>query len=487
MLNKINLNSYKTIILVGLFFRLVSAVFSEGYGMHDDHFLTIETPSSWANGVDEGGWLPWSKEFKGEPQGHSLTYVGLNYSFFATCKLVGFENPKGLMIFNRVLHALLSIFVIYFGLKITEKISSRKNAVTVGWILSLLWLMPFMSVRNLVEIVAIPFLMCGFWYLIKDDNLNRKNLFVAGLMCGVAISFRYQVGIFSIGLAIYFLFKKQWRKLFLFSLGNVILFSLTQGLVDFIIWHYPFAEFWAYVNYNMNQGTQYLPNSNYFMYFYVLLGVLLFPFGILIGIGFFRSYKNSMFLFLPTLFFLIFHTLYPNRQERFILSILPFFIILGVTGFEKIKEINFWNKFWNISKLIFWVLNIILLCLFTITSSKYSRINAMYSLYNDPNQKPIILMEGSGDASISLMPKFYGNKWHATFVQNTELIKDTSGLKVDYIFFTGKGNLNNRILFYKNEYPSMKLFKKCEPSFIDKVVHDINPRNVNEYIEIWKI
>jgi hypothetical protein len=103
MLNKINLNSYKTIILVGLFFRLVSAVFSEGYGMHDDHFLTIEASASWVNNYDYNGWLPWSENSRGIPEGHSFTYVGLNYCFFAICKLIGFTDPKALMIINRIL------------------------------------------------------------------------------------------------------------------------------------------------------------------------------------------------------------------------------------------------------------------------------------------------------------------------------------------------------------------------------------------------
>lgn len=477
--------SFKTILTVGLFFRVLTAVFSEGYGMHDDHFLTIEASSSWANNYDYNHWLPWTEGSTGKPEGHSFTYVGLNYLFFASCKFIGINDPKILMVINRLLHALLSILVVYFGVKITEKVSNRKNAITVGWILSLLWLLPFMSVRNLVEMVSIPFLMWGMWLLLKAEN-SRKLFFYAGLLIGFAISFRFQVAIFTVGVAGYYLFKRQFTAFFYFSLGNIVSFCLTQGPVDFYVWGYPFAEFTGYVAYNLHQGTQYLPNTNYFMYFYVLFGVLLFPFGLLIGTGFFRSAKKQLFLFVPTAAFIVFHTLYPNRQERFILSILPFFIILGVIGFESLKERAFWNKAWNFSWKFFWILNIPLLLFFTFASTKKSRIDAMYALYGTEKNNPKILMEGSGDAATSQMPKFYANKWYASFKDVAELTKDST-FKADYIFFSGKGELNERVAFYKKQYPNLHLFKVCAPSTIDQIVHDLNPRNVNEYIEVWKV
>ena len=165
MIKNINWSSYKKIIIAAIIIRLIAAIFSEGYGMHDDHFLVIEAASSWSDGYDYNDWLPWSKGNAGKPEGHSFTYVGLNYIFFYVSKFAGLSNPKLLMLLNRVLHALLSVLVVYFGIKITEKISDRKNAVTVGWILALLSILPFLSVRNLVELTSIPFLMWGIWMM----------------------------------------------------------------------------------------------------------------------------------------------------------------------------------------------------------------------------------------------------------------------------------------------------------------------------------
>ena len=350
---KIDFSSFKVILFAALIVRVIAAIFSQGYGMHDDHFLVVEASTSWVDGYDYNGWLPWSDGNRGKPEGHSFSYVGLNYIFFYIVKFFGFSDPKVLMILNRLFHGLLSLLVVYFGMKITEQLSNRKNAVTVGWLLALLSVMPFLAVRNLVELAALPYLIWGVWLLVKPLNLKLNlnlnfNLLYAGLLIGLAVSFRYQIAVFAIAVGAYYFFKWQFKNFFLFTIGLMITFGITQGFVDYLIWGYPFAEFISYSTYNMEEGTQYLPNSNYFMYFWVLMGVLLFPLGLLVCIGFFRSAKKYFLIFLPTLAFILFHTFYPNRQERFVLTILPFFIILGVIGYQSLKEKAFWIKLWNL-------------------------------------------------------------------------------------------------------------------------------------------
>ncbi len=534
MLKKIDFSSYKTILFVALIFRLIAAIFSEGYGMHDDHFLIVEAASSWADGFDYNHWLPWSPGNTGSPEGHSFTYVGLNYVFFVVFKFFGITDPKTLMVFNRLIHGLVSLLVVHFGIKITEKISTRKNAVTVGWILAILWVLPFLSVRNLVEMASIPFLIWGVWLTIKDEH--KLDLLFAGLLIGLAVSFRFQVGIFAIGIAAFYFFKWEWKKFFFFSLGVVLTFCITQGVVDFFIWGYPFAELAGYIVYNMHEGTEYMANTNYFMYFYVLFGVLLVPIGILIAIGFFRSPKQQWLviapaavmlllhiflpslqiwlilivflalitasflgklkniqslwiIYLPTIFFILFHTFYPNRQERFVLTVLPLVIILGVVGFESLRKSEFWNKTWRISWIAFWILNIPLLLFFTVASSKKSRIAAMYSLRNENLYHKTILLEASGKSSTSLMPKFYSKNWYCDFAQREEpseplLVRE--GAQFDYILFFGEDDLNKRIGDYKAIYPTMYKFSQCDPSLIDKILFTLNPKNTNQYIEVWK-
>lgn len=487
MLKYLNLSSFRQIIFAGLIVRIIAAIFSEGYGMHDDHFLVIEAAGSWADGFDYNGWLPWSEGSRGNPEGHSFTYVGLNYFFFATLKFFGVVNPIIQMFLNRLLHAFVSIFVVYFGIKITERISNRKNAVTVGWILALLWIIPILSVRNLVETAAAPILLWGVWLAIREKT--KYDLLYAGLVMGLAVSFRYQIGVFAIGMAAYYLIRWQWKILVPFCAGVLITFVITQGLVDYLIWGYPFAEMHGYVVYNMNEGTDYMPNTNYLMYFYVLFGVLLFPLGLIALVGFAKSYKTQLLLFIPTAVFLLFHTLYPNRQERFVLTILPFVIILAIIGINLLRTKEWANKTWNFSWKTFWVLNIPLLLFLIFSSTKISRVEAMYSLYENGHEKENILLEASGEEETPLMPKFYSKSWYSNFVPRenpTDTITIVKGYHFDYIFFFGEDDLDKRLAECKQQYPKMTLLKKCEPSPIDQLLRWMNPRNSNEYIEVWE-
>lgn len=474
----------QVILFLAAAVRLIAAIFSQGYGMHDDHFLVIESSASWVDGYDYNKWLPWTPENRGHPEGHSFTYVGLNFLYFYFCKIIGISDPKLLMLINRIIHAGLSMLIVLYGYKITERISDKKNALRVAWFLALLWVFPFVSVHNLVEYAAVPFLIMAVWLLVKD----KTNFFVAGMLIGLAISFRYQIAIFAIGLGLVYLIRFQFKNFLMLTLGSICTFCLTQGVVDYFIWGYPFAEFLGYVGYNMNEGVEYMPNSNYFMYFIVLIGIFLVPLGILMMMGFIKSGRKYFLLFLPTFLFILFHTFFPNRQERFILSIIPFFVILGTLGYDEFN-FKFKEKLWKVSVVIFWIINALLLTLTTTMYSKRSRVEAMYSLYNETDKKEIwILMEGSSSGNVEMAPKFYGKQWSA---QTRDRRNATDPLRIDnrdydYIFFYDEAQLEERIKTYKTIYPDMELHQECEPSLVDALLHKINPRNSNEYIEVWR-
>jgi hypothetical protein len=469
MLSKFKKEGYSSlfnILFVALFIRIIAAIFSEGYMNHDDHFLVVEASGSWIDGFDYNAWLPWNKEPESTPEGHSFTYVGFNFGLFWIFKFIGIADPKILMLLNRLVHALISILVVRYAYKITLHYSDKKTAATVGWMLALFWAFPFLSVRNLVEVISMPFLIGSVWFSLKNDKFS--TLFCSGVFLGIAISCRYQIAVYAVGIGLYFLFQRNWKKLSLIILGSVFTVLLTQGLVDYLIWGYPFAEFLAYTGYNMVEGTKYMENDNYFMYFYVLFGFMLFPLGILGFISYFYSWKKYVYLFLPTFLFLMFHTVYPNRQERFIITILPIVLIIVILGIQELRKRPFFEKFWNISWYGFWIINIPVLLIISTTTTKKSRMDSMYALYGKVKGNEHILIEATGDKQPEMLPYFYSGKWQYTVQERRK--EDTSNISMylnhphQLIFFLDEKNLKKRINNMKVIYPKMKLITKIEPS-----------------------
>ncbi len=329
-------NPLLVILLLAFSLRLLSVFFSQGYGMHDDHFLAVETPWSWTVGEDFEGWLPKSQSIDRKMQAQNLTYAAINYLQFYVLKLLDVNNPKAKMFFFRLLLALFSVITIKYAYKIAEKLSDVKTANLVGLMLALFWFMPFFSVRNLVEVVATPFLFWGSWHYIKLDdksppNLSKfLNIFLAGFIIALSMAVRYQAGIFLLGMGLVLVIYRKWLDALIFGLGSLTALFLTHGLVDIFLWGQPFVQIQSYVEYNLMNKSAYGNQENVLMYVELILGLLIPPVSLFLFFGFFRIWKKHLILFLPNFLFLAFHTYFPNRQERFIFTILPMIIMLPI-------------------------------------------------------------------------------------------------------------------------------------------------------------
>ncbi|HEY4798001.1 MAG TPA: glycosyltransferase family 39 protein, partial [Bacteroidia bacterium] len=393
------------ILFSAIFFRLLAVLFSKGFGMADDHFLVIESSQSWIDGYTD--WLPPTLT---DPSGHSWFYSGLHFFLFKGLQAIGIFDPQIKMYIVRFLHALLSLMTIIYGYRIAELISGKSTARTVGILLALFWFMPFLSVRNLVEVVCVPFLMLATWMLLKP--VSKKfylHFFLAGVVAGIAFSVRFQSILFVGGLGLALLLQKKWKETVLFGIGALLCMVIFQSIPDMIIWGRPFAEFKEYVRYNISAAQLYIVQQ-WYMYFALLLGIMLPPVSLFILFGFFRSWKKQIILFIPSFIFLAFHCYFPNKQERFIFPIIPFLIVLGIIGWNDfIKTSSFWNnrkKLLRACWIFFWSLNLLPLLVVSVTYSKRSRVESMVYLSTKKDYKRLVVEESFRD-DFSMPPFFY--------------------------------------------------------------------------------
>ncbi|HWY36710.1 MAG TPA: glycosyltransferase family 39 protein [Nitrosopumilaceae archaeon] len=477
------------IIFAGLFFRLLSVIFSKGFGMFDDHFLVMEAAQSWVDGTDYNYWLPSILDPSREPQGHSLFYVGIIYCILDFFKFIGLDDAQGKMYFIRLIHALFSLFVIYYGYKIAEKKSGQKVAKMVGIVLALFWMMPFLSVRNLVEVICIPPMMAATWLIIKNEDHPKLKIYMySGILLGLAFSIRFQTVMFTAGFGLALLFCKKIKEAFITGLFFLLIVFSTQGIIDYFVWHRPFAEFQAYTIYNINNANTFHVGE-WYMFILFLAGVMIPPISLFLLFGYFRLWRKQLLLFLPSFVFLAFHSYFPNKQERFILPILPFIITLGFIGWNEFMDSSrFWQKKHKLYKgflIFFWSLNTTALLFVSVSYSKRNRVEAMYYLSEKKDLRNIVVEDANCD-DFTMPPLYYLQKWispySVTKKNPTEVFYKkfkilTEEDKPNYVVFMQAENISKRVAIMKFYFPDMEYLTTIEPSTVDKLMHFLNPEN----------
>ena len=486
------------ILCVALVVRLLAAIFAKGYGMHDDHFLVVEVSQSWVEGNDVMHWF--SKTQEDNDSGRSFIYPGMHYYLFKALESIGIFDPQAKMYIVRFLHALFSMFTVYYGYKIVEKLSGTNTARQVGLVLALLWLMPAMGVRNLIEMVVMPLLMIATWYVFVSDERKHKwwLLFAAGLLVGIAFPIRYQTLFFSGGISIALFFRKKFLESIVYTIGMFTAIAFISGYLEWLLWGYPFGKVVYYIKDNIANAQSY---SSLPWYTYILQVLIIFtpPLSFFIFFGQFKVYKKYLLIFVPTFLFFAFHSYFPNKQERFIFTILPFIIMMGIAGWNEIlASSTYWQnkkKLIRGSWIFFWTLNTIVLCIFTFSYSKKARVEASY-YFHDKKDLAGLIVDRSETYKDIMLPRFYMNhKWPE--VINVDKDKTMDALKQDiallpekskpnYVLFLDDKNLEARVEKFKVLYPAIHQVHVAQPSLLDWILYKMNKVNINQVIYVYK-
>ena len=485
-----------SLTLIALVPRLLAAFFSGGYFAHDDHFLIIEAAGSWVQAADYNTWLPWNQLGEPRPSGHSFFYVGIHYLLFRCLEWLQMTDPKAQMVVVRLLHASWSLIVVRMGYRIALRLSDREIAWRTGLFLALLYFMPFLSVRNLVEVVCIPFLMLGAWQLAKDhDRPAEKAAFLAGIWIGLAINVRFQTIFFAAGPGLVFLLQRRWRNMIAYGLGVLLPLVVIQGSLDLLIWKKPFVEMTEYVRYNLENPTTYgtLPWYNYLL---LLLGIFIPPFSVALFFGFFRR-TWPLTIWLALVLFLAVHSYFPNKQERFLLPMVPLFFVLAYVSWEQFRSASAWwqrkEKLWRGVMMWTWAINIPVMLVLCFSYSKRSRVEAMYALKDVPVQGLIVEDTVEGDAPMP--PLYYMRQWDMEVIMYNDRDPGLDSLiarlpdhrRPDHVLFFGEEELDRRMDAITSITGDLRIIDRVRPGLLDRVVHWLNPVNRNETIVIARI
>ncbi|MBN1825547.1 MAG: glycosyltransferase family 39 protein [Candidatus Eisenbacteria bacterium] len=485
------------ILAAAALFRLAAAIFSAGYAMSDDHFQVIEIAQRWVDRTPGGNWFD-----LGEPMNRNLVYPGLHYLLFRGLEAARIDDPQAKMLVVRLLHAAWSMLAMLYGYRIALRIAGPAVARRAGILLALFWLMPFMSVRNLIEFACVPALLVGFDRLLTGrEERPLRNGIAAGLWFGLAFTIRYQTALIAGPVGLVLALRREGRLFLGYAAGAIGAVGITTGLIDHIAWGYPFASLHMYIAYNLAHRHDYIVGP-WYRYILLVLAALIPPVSALLVAGFLRMWRRSSLLFWPVFLFLFFHSLFPSKQERFILPALPFLLLLGAAGWDAIEErFGLRGRLHPLRTSLtawFWTLNLALLLTLTFTFSKKSAVEPMVTIARKGDLAGLI-WESDRDAP-PLAARFYLDDFRHPLYnypvgKSEEKLREEIDANRDrfpfpnYIVFHGGDRIDERVERFGRAFGKrLALEKKVTPSLADRIIHRMNPRrNPNRIARVYRI
>jgi hypothetical protein len=347
----------RLLLAIGLLLRLVAAVLARGYMATDDHNQVIELAAAWLRGDND--YLSGDRQFY-----RSLLYPYLNYLQIAACHGIGITHPDSVMLVNRLLHALFSLWTIALTYRLGLRSADKRVAFTAGLIVAAHALMPYVAVRNLIESVAIPFLLWGLEETVaavQEARFAPRHWLWAGLAFGLAFLIRWQVASAAAGIGVYLIVRRQWRGLLILT-GAAIVPLLVEGWWDWQAHGVFLGSLWRYIEHNAIHAYDYVVGP-WYRYLLLVLGIFIPPFSLLCLYACGRYWRRLGILAWATLPFFVVHSLVPGKQERFLLPIFPelaLMFVIALWHWER-EHSPAWSRWINHGWRWFWAVNGVLL------------------------------------------------------------------------------------------------------------------------------
>lgn len=224
--------------------------------------------------------------------------------------------------------ALINVAILFFAFSLLGQLLPRYKE----WfflVAALYFAAPFSLTRPMFESLATPWLFLSLVMAMRYDlqPQNRKHIIWASALVCVAFLLRPQVGLCALALLIPPIRHKRWNDL-AWVIGVGLIGFLLIGLPEIYFqgkYHYSFL---AITFYNFQHGHEY-GNEPWTFYPLILIALTALPFYIyLYPDAFLKNYfKEQQLNFAFVFLFVLLHSLFPQKFERFLIPIIPCLIL----------------------------------------------------------------------------------------------------------------------------------------------------------------
>jgi phosphatidylinositol glycan class B len=234
--------------------------------------------------------------------------------------------------------SLLSLTTVWFGFAWAKRASGTEAAIIAAGACAIWPELVYFAPKTLTEVVATHALLPGLYLGMYGEGLGeRKRMFLAGILSGLAMSLRIQLAP-AVGFAALYFCYPNWRKRMLPLAAGLLLPVVAFGMVDAVTWSHPFQSFLVYYQVHAKEfsvpslpstdAAEGAPNVATWYWYLKMLCAHLGPVAFLVLVGI----RRSPFLGWVALIHLVFHSLFSFRAVRYLYPLVPLEITLVAIG-----------------------------------------------------------------------------------------------------------------------------------------------------------
>ena len=462
------------ILIVGAALRLIAAIFSRGFFTIDDHHVLVDTADRVARGVP----LPVN-------YGRSILYPGSVALIMDAVRAVAQASPAVEMAVVRLVHGAFSVLSVYFAYRILEHVAGREAARVGGLLLATFYLLPATSVHQFEEAVCqVPILASCWWLLKADEPARGASLwsFLSGAAIATSLLIRFPALPYVVAFVAVALWRPAARSSKLsFALGVLLVLAL-QAASNVVINGDPLYYLFRTARHRAGLGGGY-PTAPFWKYAVTLVAAFLPPFSLLFLAAAIRGAKRFALLGIPALAFLVGTSLVPNKQERFLLPVLPVLLILGAIGLPAVRDWfarRGWTRAYNWSWGYFAVVNAALLGVGVFSYGKKDRVAPL--VYLEHRHDATGIVEAQFTYGFPVPGYYLGRSRPAVFVfeDRGRLAADIAtahlaGQPVNYVVLYSDSLEADTALLERTLGRTLVVRTTISPSLGDDLAHFINP------------
>ena len=464
-------------------------IHSKGFMSSDDHYETVAISYKWLQtGLwDNQGHLSWD----GRPGLQTARFPLYNlflYSIMKGYKAAGITSLDTMMYGIRAIHALLSLISVWGAFMLAQIATrSRKWGMIAGLVVAVHFALPYLGVRNLIEMVSGHFwllsLVCLYRYQFGEKS--NRSLILAGLLTGFAWMIRFEISTAAVivPFVIWYL-EKNIKPAIWYSVGVAVMLLLS-GVMDRML-----LGGFASSTINHIGQINYEPamyDTTPFIYPLLLLGLLVPPFSFLgIYLGFRNGFwRRHLMLIATILSFVVIHTIQESRQERYIIPMLVPALLTAILAIARDRENNGVTRRrpWLLTGFVAPTLavNLALLPVLTLNYSKEGDVEPLAQIGKEGGSGSVLLFSPEVGRFYPLSYLGFENRTHEMVHHWSDLnhlrALEFPRAQFQYVVFypPDSSRLSTYVDSAQSIFGTITPWQYISPSAIDWTIHRLNP------------